>query len=89
MSSLGGDGAIKPLADHASDFVPDVFCSRLRLAHRRAVAPENYHLGMPGSTLDGGGSSSAPGKAAQGAERECGRGSAGFSVLKPAKQDGP
>jgi hypothetical protein len=66
-----------------------VFCIRLRLAHRRAVAPENYHLGVRGSTLGGGEPSSAPVKAAQGAERECGRGIAGFSVLKPAKQDGP
>jgi hypothetical protein len=59
------------------------FCIRLRLAHRRATARENYHLAMPGSTLAA--ADRAVLKAAQGAERECGRGIVRLSAIETRK----
>jgi len=86
MSSLGGDGAIKPLADHASDFVPDffnVFCSRQCLTHCRAVASKNYHLAVPGSNTLAGGANGAPVKArANAGKRECRRGIAALAGIQ-------
>jgi hypothetical protein len=60
---LDGDGAtMKAVADHASDFFPGCFCTRLRPAHRRRAAGKKYHLAAPGSNILAGGQTERRGK---------------------------